>query len=355
LSTHYDHGSSRVITQRQPSNFSCSGPHLALPGTAAEPGRQTANMFPSEGSLSSTASNSHLGTWYGTAWLIGQAAFQLPGHSDATSSWPLPLPAGVTVTLHPPEALHDSQGRDLVRQRLTSTCVAPSHQLRRVMEQLLESIVDFASFHTLRAVRLHVEPFAAAPPPPPGSPYRAISLGQITKAFDHNTMLLPLQTAIITASSPRFSEPHAERLSRALRWLRRSLLATDPLLTFASLAFGLEAAAPCLSLSPGGSTSVSDRLRTFAVSLPTVTPEMWKRVGSLRHTLFHGGLAESAEVVEQIMWAAMVAEHVLVAGLRTALALAPGTPPDVPALHGSVSDSSMESDGFIRPLPPASL
>jgi len=323
---------------------------------AAQPRVRRSALLLSECALNSTASDAYQETWYGTAWLIGQAAFQLPGNSGATSPWPLALPPGVALTLHPPEVLKDSEGRNLVRQRLVSTCVAPPRQLRRLTEQVLEGIADFASFHTLRPVRLHVEPFAAAPPPAPGSSYRAIAFGAITKALERNTIVLPLQTAITTASSPNFSQStHSERLSRGLRWLRRSLLAMDPLLTFTSLAFGLEAVAPCLPSSVGGSVSVSDRLRTFASSLPTVTSEMWRRVGSLRHTLFHGGLAESSDVIEHIMWGTMVAEHVLVAALRTALALAPETPPDVPTLQGSLSDSSMESDGFIRPLPPESL
>ncbi len=229
----------------------------------------------SECALNSMAPDSHHGTWYVTTWLIGQAAFQLPGNSGATSPWPLAMPPGVGVTLHPPEALKDSQGRNLVRQRLVSTCAAPPRQLRRLTEQILEGIADFASFHTLCPVRLHVEPFAVAPPPAPGSVYRAIAFGATTKALERNTVLLPLQTAITTASSASFSQPtHTERLSRSLRWRRRSLLAMYPLLTFTSLAFGLEAVAPCLPSSAGGSACVSNRLRAFALSLPTVTSEM---------------------------------------------------------------------------------
>jgi hypothetical protein len=84
----------------------------------------------------------------------------------------------------------------------------------------------------------------------------------------------------------------SERLLRSMHWLRRSFLATDPFLEFSALAFGLEARAALLPGAKGGRPSTSERLRSFAITVPRITELRWKQVGGLRHTLFYGGITD---------------------------------------------------------------
>jgi hypothetical protein len=112
---------------------------------------------------------------------------------------------------------------------------------------------------------------------------------------------------------------------RALRWLRRSYITDDIFLMFISLAFGLEALAPGVSVAEvdhelaGRVSSNSDRLRHFAVDQCGVSPIAWRKVGKLRNQLFHGGLNESETVRETVAFATGWSEYVLVMGIKQML------------------------------------
>jgi hypothetical protein len=140
---------------------------------------------------------------------------------------------------------------------------------------------------------------------------------------------------------------------RSLRWQRRALLAIEPVVTFAHYVFALEAIARCLEGGTGDDQS--KRLRSFATWHAGVPENMWKRVGRLRHSLFHGGIDETSDTIQDAAWCSEVAGYGLVVALKHVLALDALAIPEVPQLqYGQMRDVSMEGD-VIRPYPPERL
>jgi hypothetical protein len=127
-------------------------------------------------------------------------------------------------------------------------------------------------------------------------------------------------------------------------------------LEFSALAFGLEGIVALLPSAKGGRPSTSERLRSFALTVPQITELRWKQVGGLRHTLFHGGITETFKSSELVLRTSPIARLVLIAALRVALNLPQDSTPELPRLDdGYITNARMEVNHIWRGRPPDAL
>lgn len=116
------------------------------------------------------------------------------------------------------------------------------------------------------------------------------------------------------------------KLTRSIRWLRRSYVASDEVEEFSCLAFALEAAADLLP-SPSvrgkkkGKPTKADRMRHLALRTQDIGEKKWQDCGRLRHELFHGGLKESSATRTELGKSIPDLRIVAVAALKTVLSL----------------------------------
>jgi hypothetical protein len=301
-------------------------------------------------------STGHSSPWYGTAWLVGQAGLEPTEDKDGRFHWPSALTPGFDITIGNPEKLYNDEDGHIVRHCLDFTCRPVGMSLRHVAEQALEQIADLLSFTALSPVRMYLEPFSASPPPAPGHAYSAVAFEELReRPLALRTPLVAPSALVSALQRPAMSEPHARKMIlHALRWQRRAMLAVEPVVRFAHYAFALEAIAPCMPATKGNDQSA--RLRSFATGTAGLSEGVWRRVGRLRHALFHGGIDETSDTVQDAAWCSQVASYALVIALRKVLALDTGAPPEVPVLClGQMRDGSLSGDGLVRPHPPERL
>lgn len=293
--------------------------------------------------------------WYGTAWLVGQAGFDEARAERESFDWPGTLTPGVQVTIRNPERLYNPEDGHIIRHRIDFICEGQAQALRRIAEPTLEQISDLLSFHSLCPTRIKIEPYSRNPPPIPGTTYSAISFGEPRRSSRLDVPMIEPTVVLSMLRQPVMLDTNKRnRVMRALRWQRRAMLANEPVVSFSHFAFALEAIAPCLEGVRGDDQS--KRLRSFATTNAGITENMWKRVGRLRHALFHGGIDETSDTIQDADWCADVASHALVVALKQILGLSASALPQVPQLqHGQLRDASMESNGFVRPHPPDRL
>jgi len=296
-------------------------------------------------------------SWYSSAWLIGEAALAFKEHSLALFPIPTGLPQVMAFSLAPPEPLRTPIGGRLFRQRVDICCRAEPADLKELTEPPLNALADLLAFHTLRPVAVQQGPFTTAPPGVTDGSHRSIGFGTPGRGTHEAPVTIPPDIPATTARLLDSQNPaQSERLLRSMRWLRRSFLATDPFLEFSALAFALEAIAALLPGATGGRASTSERLRSFALTVPQITELRWKRVGGLRHTLFHGGITETSKSSEMVLRASPIARLVLIAALRAALSLPPDGTPELPRLlDGYVTDDRLEVNNIVRGQPPDAL
>jgi hypothetical protein len=295
--------------------------------------------------------------WYSSAWLIGEAALTFKEQSLVLFPISTSLPQVMTFTLAPPEPLRTPIGDRLFRQRVDICCRAEPADLKELTEPTLNALADLLAFHTLRPVAVKQGPFTTAPPGVAEGSHRSISFGTLGRGIHEAPVTIPPD---IPATMARLldlqNSAQSERILRSMRWLRRSFLAIDPFLEFSALAFGLEAIVALLPGATGGHTSISERLRSFALMVPQITELRWKRVGRLRHTLFHGGITETSKSSEMVQEASPIARLVLIAALRAALRFPPDGTPQLPRLpDGYFTDQRMEVNNIVRGRPPDAL
>jgi hypothetical protein len=287
-------------------------------------------------------------SWYSSAWLIGAAALAFREHSLALFPIPTGLPQVITFTLAPPEPLRTLIGDCLFRQRVDICCCAEPADLKELTEPPLNALADLLAFHTLRPVAVQQGPFTTAPPGVIDGSHRSISFGRV-KRFHGAPVTIPPDIPATTARLlDSQNSDESERILRSMRWLRRSFLATDPFLEFSALAFGLEAIAALLPGAMGDHAGTSQRLRSFALTVPQITELRWKQVGRLRHTLFHGGITETSKSSEMVLRASPIAGLVLIAALRTTLGLPLEGTPELPCLSDGYGTKSCMRVNYIR-------
>lgn len=296
-------------------------------------------------------------SWYSSAWLIGEAALAFKEHSLALFQVPTGLPQVMAFTLAPPEPLRTPIGDRLFRQRIDICCRAEPAKLKELTEPPLNALADLLAFHTLRPVAIQQGPFTTASPGITDGSHRSISFGTPGRRTHEAPVTIPPDIPATTAQLLDSLNPaQSERLFRSMRWLRRSFLAADPFLEFSALAFGLEAIAALLPSAMGSRASTSERLRSFALTVPQITELRWKLVGGLRHTLFHGGITETSKSIEMVLRASPIVRLVLIAALREALSLPPDGPPELPRLlDGYFTNVCMEVNYIMRGEPPDAL
>jgi hypothetical protein len=296
-------------------------------------------------------------SWFSSAWLIGEAALAFKEHSLVLFPIQAVSPQVMAFTLAPPEPLRTSMSDRLFRQRVDICCRAEPANLKELTEPTLNALADLLAFHTLRPVAIQQGPFTTAPPGITDGSHRSIGFGTPGRGTHEAPVTIPPDIPATTAQLLNSQNPaQSERLLRSMRWLRRSFLATDPFLEFSALAFGLEAIAALLPSTTGDRASISERLRNFALTVPQITELRWKRVGGLRHTLFHGGITETSKSSEMVLRASPIVCLVLIAALRAALSLPPDGPPELPRLpDGYFTDERLEVNYIVRGKPPDAL
>jgi hypothetical protein len=296
-------------------------------------------------------------SWYSSAWLIGEAALAFKEHSLALFPIPAVSPQVMAFTLAPPEPLRTPMGDRLFRQRVDICCRAEPVNLKELTEPPLNALADLLTFHTLRPVAIQQGPFTTAPPGVTEGSHRSIGFGTLGRGTYEAPVTIPPDIPATTAQLLDSQNPtQSERLLRSMRWLRRSFLATDPFLEFSALAFGLESMASLLPSATGRPDSTSERLRSFALTVPQITELRWKRVGGLRHTLFHGGITETSKSSEMVLRTSPIARLVLIAALRATLRLPPDGTPELPRLlDGYATNDRLEVNNIVRGKPPDAL
>jgi hypothetical protein len=282
--------------------------------------------------------------WYSSAWLVGSAALDVVGYPEDRFPVPMPLPPGTSFSLKAAELFIGASDERLLRQRIDISCKAKAARLEQITEPILNTLADLLAFHTLRRVAVRRGPFTTAPPGATEGPYRSVAFGVPDPGVHGRAVTIPTDILRRTATMPELQNiGRNERVVRSMRWLRRSFLATDVYLEFAALAFGLEAIVSCLPRIKGGPQGTSDRLRTFALTVPGITESRWTRVGRLRHALFHGGITESSESSERVHVTTPIARLALIAALKSVLQLPQDALPELPEVSsGYLSNVTME-------------
>jgi hypothetical protein len=215
--------------------------------------------------------------WYSSAWLIGEAALAFEEHSLVLFPLPTILLHSTSFIFAQPEPLKTPVGDRLFRQRVDIGCRAKLADLRELTESPLNALADLLTSHTLRPVAVQQGPFITAPPGVADGPHRSISFGTPSRGTYGAPVTIPPDIPATTALLLDSQNPaQSERLLRSMRWLRRSFLATDPFLEFSALAFGLEAIAALLLGATVGRSSTSERLRSFALTVPQISELHWK-------------------------------------------------------------------------------
>jgi len=296
-------------------------------------------------------------SWYSSAWLIGEAALAFKEHSLALFPIPAVSPQVIALTLAPPEPLKTPMGDRLFRQRVDMCCRAEPVDLKALTEPPLNALADLLAFHTLRPVAVQQGPFTTAPPGVTEGSHRSIGFGTLGYGTHETPVIIPSDIPATTAQLLESQNPtQSERLLCAMRWLRRSFLATDPFLEFSALAFGLEAIGSLFPSVPGGPDTSMRRVGGFALTVPQITKLRWTRFTGLRNKLFHGGISETSQSSEIVVRASPIARLVLIAALRTTLCLPPDGTPELPRLpDGYFTDERLEVNNIVRGQPPDAL
>lgn len=151
------------------------------------------------------------------------------------------------------------------------------------------------------------------------------------------------------------------RILRALSWLRRASLADDEVEEFSILAMGMEALVSFLPRPPAKSGNkkkkgkgnkpvekpgTSEILRHWALKECGITQENWKRVGRLRHSLFHGGITENTETRAELATASLHLRFALGLALKHVLNLPSDAAPHLSLPPFAVTDLHITAPPF---------
>lgn len=308
-------------------------------------------------------------TWRGAGWILGHAAllaltYPVKGgrKNDTTGE-------EVEFDILEPVEIPGPLGTKTLRQEVQLRISASRTRIHDVAEATLSEIADMIAFASGRRVHRHLGAFTNAPPDVTIGDYRTIM--PMTRVRTASTLVSVAPDFLwhVAANIDDLDSDRGRRLTRALRWLRRSYAGVDEISEFTSLAFAYEALTGLLPEPPrpksthatGGRKSTSaaeksgstEKLQFWAVNHAHIQPEDWKHVGRLRHSLFHGGLTEDAETLAAASNAAPFLHLALTSALKKLLGLPPEAPPAV-AIPSAVNFRSLELPGVVLTKPPES-
>lgn len=226
-----------------------------------------------------------------------------------------------------------------LEQDVRLTVTASESRVPEVVQEALAQIVSCLSFLSARSIEWSIGPITR------------VGLGSETDASSQK-LLVPKKGGVL--ASPHYvsneslvralealgdlQSKKAQRIMRAMRWLRRSRLESDDIDTFVDLAIALESLTSELHRLPSVAEALKDEaepsssavLKTFALSLPQITEEVWKRVGRSRHKLFHGGFPDDDQTRAGLSGAIPSLRLAVIEGIRAALGLPPDSLPQNP-------------------------
>ena len=255
--------------------------------------------------------------WLAEIYFTGPGLFDL--QSSARASFLLPYTPSASIVLRNP-VLRDPEVKDnlpegWMRQFATATFEATQPDATRVAESVAANLADLLAFLLEGPVEVEVHSVRSPPHPSVGDPYTTLARGRLARGY-HRAPPADLRIYASTADGyARLPTPDRERVSRALRWLRRSYSEADPFFAFSCLAFSAEAVAPLLPPGSGkNGSSTSARLQAAAL-VTGVSETAWRTAGRLRHALFHGGISEDednrAHVAFACRWVLFLVQSIL--------------------------------------------
>ena len=183
---------------------------------------------------------------------------------------------------------------------------APQPRVLDLVDRTLSEVADFIAFGTVRRVRRYVGSITDGPPGSESGGYKTrLPMTRVPGPND----VVGVSPAFLKHVFGRIGDLDSERgrrITRALRWLRRSLTAGDETAESAALAFAYEALSsllPTFSVQESrqdiGSTAEaptqqessaqqkpdnSKKPRQWAVERAKIKADDWKEVSRLRHS-----------------------------------------------------------------------
>lgn len=266
-----------------------------------------------------------------------------------------------------PVHLSGPLGTKLVRQEVQMRVSAAVRRVEDVARATLSEIADVVSFGSGRRVKLSLGSFTNAPAGVTTGDYQTILPMTRMPPVSGPVPVPPELFAHVATSVGDSESDRGRRLTRALRWLRRSFTASDEFSEFTALAFAYESLTPLLPdpLGANGKSESgrnkkskqpkagsSEKLRHWAVEHAKIKPEDWMRVGRLRHSLFHGGLSEDSETSGSILQAIPLLRFALTAALKHLLGLPANAPPATSVPPVTFVSAHITIPGVVLTKPP---
>lgn len=279
--------------------------------------------------------------WRGTAELMGSGVAVAAAYPIRGMRVDDEIGEKVEFDIQEPVEAPGFLGAKELKQRIELRVTAEENRVEDAAGETVREIADAVSFGTGRRVEVSLGFLTNAPPGATEGPYRTIIPLKRVPVPQPPAGVSEDFLAGVAAALGDIKNDRGRRISRAMRWLRRACLAGDEVEEFSCLAFGFEALTRLLPepSSPlpkvkkkkgkkiAEKPSTSEKLRHFAVDLLGISEEDWKRAGTLRHQLFHGGITETPETRADLAFAIPAVRLALTAAIKQLLGLPREAPP----------------------------
>jgi len=243
---------------------------------------------------------------------------------------------------------------------------APDARVEALARETLSQIADVLSFASGGRATPSLGTFTNAPPGITTGDYRTIMPLTRVQGPSGPVAVDPHFVGTVASRIGDIDGERGRRLTRALRWLRRSFTAPDEFGEFTALAFSYESLTSLLLDPPaqgprhgrGAKRSKvekadsGEKLRHWALSGAHITPEDWTRVGRLRHGLFHGGLSEDEATRATTLQSIPLLRLAVTTALKHLLGLPPDGPPATTVPPGVVVKVQLTTQGVVQTKPP---
>jgi hypothetical protein len=240
-------------------------------------------------------------TWFGNAELIGGTAVFADKYPISGRRVNDEVGEIVEYDFHEPIEIPGPFGRKLLSQKISIRVIAEENHVEELAIDTLRCIADTLSFFSGRAPEISIDSFTTSLPEAKEGARTILKLQPIK----HPAKLIRISSndmASLWNSIGDLESERGRRIVRAMRWYGRSVSAVDEFEEFSCLAFGYEALKgiinPFACKTKENLTKkrkinrekseLSEPLRAFAIYRAGIKEEDWKRVGKLRHRLFHG-------------------------------------------------------------------
>jgi len=309
-------------------------------------------------------------TWRGSGWITGGAAVRASVYPVQGEREDARTGERVQFDILNPSEVPGPFGRNYLRQEVQMRVRASDRRVADLAREALSDIADAVSFGAACSMTLSIEDFTDAPEGVTGGDYRTVyALTRLPAVSGPLTVSAEFLQHLATNAGDTDSD-RGRRLTRALRWLRRSFAAPDEFGEFAALVFGYESLTSLLPDPPSERIQAgprtkrgtdkrkrpdsSEKLRHWAVQHAKIKPEDWTRVGRLRHSLFHGGLTEDAETSVSTVQAIPFLRLALTAALKTLLNLPADAAPPLQLPPLVIAGAQVTITGVVRTETPPS-